>query len=354
MERRKVQKVGGSTYTVSLPKDWAHEHHIEAGEDVHLYTHDDGSLVVRASRTDGEGLAERTVELGCEPPETIATVLRGLYAAGFDEITLTAPDGFGDAQRRQVTNVARDTVGLQVVAADEAAVTVRSLLDAADVSVQQSVLQLQFTALSLHRSAVETLVDGEDGSPTDLRERAAEVQRLAGMVVRHFNRSLSDFEETDALGVSRPDLFTHCRVAREYERLADEGVIVASVAESVERPLPDGFVDSFETLATDARTLLEDATELVLDGATVDEVTDLLGRTESLTAEQETVETALFETASDTDPRLLRALDSVARTAEGGRAVARAALGATTTGAGAASVGDVEDTGEVVDGESTP
>ena len=352
MERRKVQKVGGSTYTVSVPKDWAHEHHIEAGEDVHIYTHGDGSLVVRSSRTDGEGLAERTVELDDEAPETIEQVLRGLCAAGFDEITLAAPAGFDDDQRRRVTSVARDTVGLQVVAADESAVTVRSLLDAADVSVQQSVLQLQFIALSLHRSAVDMLVTGENSGPTELRERAAEVHRLAGMVVRHFNRSLTDFEETDALGVSRPALFTHCRVAREYERLADDSVTLAGVAESVERPLPDGFGESFEAVATDARTLVEDATGLVLEEATVDEVTDLLGRSESVAAALETVETALFETASGADPRLLRALDSVGRTAEGGRAVARAALGATTAGSRAASAGDVGV--EVADGESTP
>jgi phosphate uptake regulator len=354
MERRKVQKVGGSTYTVSVPKDWAHEHHIEAGEDVHIYTHGDGSLVVRSSRTDGEGLRERTVELGSEPPETIEQVLRGLYAAGFDEMTLAASEGFDDARRRRITSVARDTVGLQVVAADETAVTVRSLLDAADVSVQQSVLQLQFIALSLHRSAVETLVTGEDGGPADLRERAAEVHRLAGMVVRHFNRSLSDFEETDALGVSRPVLFTHCRVAREYERLADDSVTVASVGESVERPLQEGFADSFEAVAADARALVEDATELVLDGATVDEVTDLLVRAESLAAELESVETALLETASGTDPRLLRALDSVGRTAEGARAVARAALRATTAESCAGSAGDVGERGEAADGEPTP
>ncbi|WP_256299686.1 phosphate signaling complex PhoU family protein [Haloarchaeobius salinus] len=354
MERRKVQKVGGSTYTVSVPKDWAHEHHIEAGEHVHLYTHDDGSLVVRSSRTDGEGLSERTVEVGTGPPETIEQVLRGLYAAGVDEMTLAASDGFDDAQRRRVTSVARDTVGLQVVSADEGAVTVRSLLDAGDVSVQQSVLQLQFIALSMHRSAVDALVAGTDALPADVRERAAEVHRLAAMVVRHFNRSLSDFEETDALGVSRPELFTHCRVAREYERLADESVAVARVAGSVDRPLPEGFAESFDDVAVDARALLEDATALVLDGATVDAVTDLLARYESLATELETAETALFDAASGADPRLLRALDSVARTAEGGRAVTRAALRATTGESCVDGSGDVGRTGEAADGESAP
>lgn len=352
MERRKVQKVGGSTYTVSVPKEWAHEHHIEAGEHVHLYTHGDGSLVVRSSQTEGEGLSECTVELADEAPETIEQVVRGLYAAGFDRITVAAAGGFDSPQRRRVTSVARDTVGMQVVTTDDEAITVRSLLDASDVSVQQSVLQLQFIALSVHRSAVDELVDGDGSGHADLRDRADEVHRLAGMVVRHFNRSLTDFEETDALGVSRPALFMHCRVAREYERFADDSLTLAEVADSVERPLPSGFDEQFAEVATDARTLVEDATQVVLDGASVEQVTDLLARYESLVASVDELEAALLDADPAAAPRLLRSLDAVSQTAAGGRAIAQSALKAATTDVRVESSDDVGSTGEVADGES--
>lgn len=352
MERRKVQKVGGSTYTVSVPKGWAHEHHIEAGEHVHLYTHGDGSLVVRSSRTDGEGLAERTVELGDDPPTTIEQVVRGLYVAGYEEITVSASGGLDDAQRRRVTSVAQETVGLQVVTAGDGAVTVRSLLDAADVSVQQSVLRLQFIALSMHRSAVDALVDGAGSAAVDVRDRADEVHRLAGMVVRHFNRSLTDFAETDALGVSRPELSMYCRVAREYERLAEDSVTVARVAASIDRPLPGGFADPLGAAAADARDVVEDATGLVLDGATVEDVTGLLARHGALTEELEVVESALLE--SDGRPLLLRAVDAVGRTADGGRTIARTALRAADTDVGVDGSGGAGSANEPLDGESAP
>jgi predicted acyl esterase len=41
METRKVQVTGGSTYTVSLPKDWATENDVSAGSAVALYPEDD-------------------------------------------------------------------------------------------------------------------------------------------------------------------------------------------------------------------------------------------------------------------------------------------------------------------------
>ena len=71
METRKLQKIGGSTYSVSLPKEWATEHHLEAGMPIHLYPHTDGSLVLRSAAQDGGPLSAATVD--APRSSTIAT-----------------------------------------------------------------------------------------------------------------------------------------------------------------------------------------------------------------------------------------------------------------------------------------
>jgi len=43
METRKIQIAGGTTYTVSLPKDWASDHGLEAGARVRVHPYEDGS-----------------------------------------------------------------------------------------------------------------------------------------------------------------------------------------------------------------------------------------------------------------------------------------------------------------------
>ena len=47
MQTRKIQQVGGGTYTVSLPKEWATAADIEPGAVVALHSHIDGTLVVQ-------------------------------------------------------------------------------------------------------------------------------------------------------------------------------------------------------------------------------------------------------------------------------------------------------------------
>ena len=63
METRKVQLAGGSTYTVSLPKQWAIEHGIEAGARVHLTLLDDGSLLVRPDHENGDASTRETARV---------------------------------------------------------------------------------------------------------------------------------------------------------------------------------------------------------------------------------------------------------------------------------------------------
>lgn len=41
VETRKVQVTGGSTYTVSIPKDWATENSVSAGSEVEFYPEGD-------------------------------------------------------------------------------------------------------------------------------------------------------------------------------------------------------------------------------------------------------------------------------------------------------------------------
>lgn len=85
METRKVQLAGGSTYTVSLPKQWAEEHGVEAGAQLLVAPHDDGSLTVRVSdvrdgRTAARALDDRDDLLG-----DLAALDRALYETGGED-----------------------------------------------------------------------------------------------------------------------------------------------------------------------------------------------------------------------------------------------------------------------------
>jgi phosphate uptake regulator len=337
METRKLQKVGGSTYSVSLPKEWATDHHLEAGMPIHLYPHTDGSLVVRSAAQDGEPLGATTITLPSADADTVARSLRAAYAVGYDAITLVAPEGeeLTAAERRAARRLVRSMVGLSVVEETAERITAENLLDAGEVSIRQSVIQLQFTALSMHRAAVERVTcDADDGvaqrapdeTATDsLDERDDEADRLFEMLTRHANRSLVDFEEVDALDVRRSELFDAVLVARQLERVADHAVRIGSLADHVGPVVDDGPLAELVPLADAAREVVETATAAALDPST-ERAHAALDRRHRVVDDARALDRALFERAPPSAYACSRILSSVVRTADCGGNVARVAL----------------------------
>ncbi|MFW5973873.1 MAG: PhoU domain-containing protein, partial [Natrialbaceae archaeon] len=225
METRKIQQVGSGTFTVSIPADWAADHDIEAGTTAYLYTHRDGSLVVRWNEKERSDLATTEVELDDGDPTVAARALVTAYAAGYSTIRLQAPGGFADAQRRAIHERARDLTGVEVTDESSTRVVVRGLLNTGDVSVRQSTIQLKYVTLSMVESAIDCLA-GET-TCEHIVDRDDDADRLFWLLTRHFNRSLQNMIELDQLDISRAQLFTYFATARQFERIADHAVTTA-------------------------------------------------------------------------------------------------------------------------------
>ncbi|WP_439027816.1 AbrB/MazE/SpoVT family DNA-binding domain-containing protein [Haloarchaeobius sp. DT45] len=337
METRKLQTVGGGTYTVSIPKDWARENALEAGTEVHLFTHADGSIIVRSSDRDNGNLTRASIEIDGDDPELVTRALGAAHAIGFETVTLTPLESFTDEQRRAVRSLVGDLVGTELLVEEPEELTVQNLLDASDVSIRQSVVQLQFVALSVHRTAMRAFTGARDDVHDQLRERGDDVDRLSGMIARHFNRSLISLGEVDRLGISRPEMFDYHDTARQLERVSETGVELARVGDTLPEPVPDEVASDVERLADDARQVVDDATTAVLKGDEVEKAHAALDRRDDTLADIESMEQALFDASLESADlsatescALVRGLDSLARTAECGGTIADVAVRAST------------------------
>jgi len=311
METCKIQQVGGGTYTVSLPKEWATAADIELGAVVELHSHIDGTLVVQ---TDAEESCEEPLQLsvGDAEPTDVARTLRAAYAAGVDSVELDAPGGISEETHRLIEQVSRTLTGVTVTESDGQSMRVRSLLDVEEVSITQSVRQLQFAALSAHREATDALT-----SPTGVEPVAPDGQpaRIAAMVDHYFRRGLDSLSVMDALGLTRPELFVRWVTARELARVADHADRVARVAGRLDDTIERDTADTFDDLADQSRELVRTAVGVVLDDASAARARRLLDDWDRLSAEIQSLDRRLFET-DGVDYRLTHAIDALDRTTD--------------------------------------
>lgn len=318
-ETRKVQLAGGSTYTVSLPKEWADEHGIDPGVEVYLRPHVDGSLLIDAGENPTADRITAEVPVDDLNDDHLARTVRSLYVAGYDAITLVADDEINEAVRRTLSDVTGAMIGAEVVEAAADRLVVRSVLDPDDISIRQSLLQLRHVALGMHEDAAAALF-GNDTDPGRAVDRTDEIDRLAAMVARNFRRGLVNVSVVDHLETDRWTLFEYLKVARQLERVANRAETLGTVAAERNDPFDGRLAES----AADARGVVRDATALVLEEPDVETAHRVLDRRDAVLADLDAIDCS----SDDDESRLALVVDNLARTAQRGGDIAETAMGA--------------------------
>lgn len=265
METRKLQEVGGGTFTVSIPRKWAENNGFEVGMELQLYTHRDGSILVRSSDTDINCLDEATIEVTGEGVEAVRRAIHTAHAIGFKTIVLRQAGTFSDSELKTVRSTVRDLIGMNVLTETDSEITIKNLLDTSSVSIRQSIVQLQYEVVSLLRDATEAFVDASD-THKRVHDRADEARRSAEMVTRHFSRSLVSHAELDALDMSRAELFACYVIASRLKAVTNRAVGIAVTGKKLSDPLADEVTTDVCSGTDDVACAVDDAITAILSG----------------------------------------------------------------------------------------
>ena len=311
---RKVQLAGGSTFTVSIPKGWAQERGITPGTGLFIYPFEDRLVVAPTEHAGADRRA--VVDADAVDTGTLVRRIQAAYAAGADTIEIEAATGFSPEQRRAATTTVTGLVGMEVAEETTRSLVVRSLLDPAEISLQQTISQLRQLALPMHRDAVEAVTAGDAEFARRVAMRDDDVDRLFALVSRQFYRVLVDVREIDQLETDRLTAFTQFRIARQLERVADHAESIAEIADRQPAP-PDGkTADGIESLAADARAVVTTA----LDGQPV----AALDRRTAVVDALDEFDRTLYDDGDDGAYLHGRLVERIRRTAHNGGNIAEA------------------------------
>jgi phosphate uptake regulator len=306
---RKVQMAGGSTFTVSIPREWGTRHGLSKGDPLYLYPHRD-RLVLAPATVDGEPNTAR-IAVGDVSEEGITQQLMGAYTGGCDRITVVDEGGLDDGVVRAVTDTVEDFIGMEVGTVTDTEVVIRDHLNPDAVSPRQAIGQIRGLALELQGSAVEALRTDDATLARTVHERDNQVDRLFAFVARCLHRGLEDVNELGRLGTTRRSAFHYYKTARELERVADKAERIADAA-LAQSGSPDAALgEEFEELVSGATEVVT----LALSGDSDAAIEAYRGVVERLDA----VDAAL---AAGDDPDAYRygtdVIESVRRTAAHG------------------------------------
>jgi len=325
METRKVQVTGGSTYTVSIPKDWATDNDVSAGSEVEF--HPDGDALLLVPRRD-EGPTEGTLSVAGLEGEELTRAVMTMYVSGVDVIALEGSP-IESSQRRTIREATQGLVGLEVIEETREDVVIRDLLDSAELSIHDAVTRMRLIALSMLRDALTALRELDHDLATDVIGRDDDLDRLWMVVARIFRATLRSPTAAEELGLPREVCFDYHSSARQLERIGDHATKISHLTRQLDEPLPESVTAAIDELHAEAEGVIDDAMDALFleDGEEATRLAnDARERVRGIDQRVREIDDLLRELDPGRAQLLGLIVDSVLRSADYGGNVAETAL----------------------------
>jgi phosphate uptake regulator len=248
---RKVQLVGGSTFVVSLPKDWARRVGVRAGSELEMEILPDGSLVIRPKNnmSSRKALDEYVVEIGSESGfnMVIRRIMAG-YLAGFKSIRLLKKSPALQKQVEEVIDVVHKRIlGLEPLEEDVESVLLQNIVDTSFTEIRSSLRRLARIAITMHEDVLQCMYSGKECTEIfrSIRERDNLADKLYLLVLRQLVEVTIDPSEATRQNILVPETLFIASIAKNIERIADYATVMARILVDAKSRVPSEICEVY-------------------------------------------------------------------------------------------------------------
>jgi len=256
MHRRKVQKTGGSTFFVTLPKEWADSVGIEAGATVTLMESESGALVVVPASLSGRN--QCVIPLEEWSFDRLQREVISRYIVGYDLIEIRG-HRIRPEQRRMIREIAQGLVGLEIFEETHAKVVLHAIVNTQDFPVEKTLSRVYDITRAMLSDAVAAFCRHDNELALDVIERDGDVDRLVLLVTRQFSLILRDLMIEEETSLSRLEFLYHQAAADQLERVADHATKISEATNALEDPIGPRVVDDIQRIASESLEILDQA-----------------------------------------------------------------------------------------------
>ena len=228
-ESRKVQKTGGSTLIVSLPKKWTEDTGLKAGSQIKLMNQPDGSLVINPSLDVSENIKDvKVLESSQEKSSHLFRSLIGIYLTGSTEIKVIGKPRLTVTQRKEIRKFSSYVIGFEIVEEEGNEVLLSDVSNPGALSFRRAVKRQFKIVRAMYLDAIK-VIKGSDDLSLDIIDRDKEVDKLNWFVERQFNMMLDNMILAQKLSISPSEAVFYSHVSRFLERIADHSCRLADI-----------------------------------------------------------------------------------------------------------------------------
>ncbi len=207
MESRKLQKVGYSTLSISLPSNWVKEMNLKRGDTVFLVPEKDGSLKLFPSKLlkPREGVEEYICNADlCDDPKMLERIIVGSYILGRDLFSIISSERVRSEHIEEIRGIMRKLIGLGIIEETPDRITLQCSVDPRKFHLDMLLRRLSIISLTIVKEAVQALLDFDDSLAKDAINREDEADMMYLLAMRLLISAQRRREVAEEIGLKDP------------------------------------------------------------------------------------------------------------------------------------------------------
>ena len=228
METRKVQQTGGSSFIISLPKEWIKKHKIKKNDSLGIISQPDGTLLITPEPNSHESIKKIELDVdGIKNYNYLFRLLIGAYIMGYHEITVKSSEKLTPMIRECVTNFTKIAIGPEIFEESGNFIRIKDLLNPKEMPFEKTIKRMYIIAESMHEDAILALKTKDKSIAEQVISRDNDIDRLHWLVGRQMHIVLRDIILCQKMNITLEDATRFHKMSRLLERIGDHAVKIA-------------------------------------------------------------------------------------------------------------------------------
>ena len=228
MEIRRVQMTGGSSYVVTLPKDWIKSLKVKKNDPLGLLMQSDGTLLVTTKMTQDKTHRIKEFEVNDTTNQTyLLRRLIGAYISGYTSIKIKSSKRMPPPMRVIIRKFTQTTIGQEIVEETDTTITLKDLLNPTEMPFDKTIRRMHIIVKSMHEDAMRALGENDRKLAEDVISRDNDVDRLHWLVARQHNIILRNVSLAEKMDTTLEISSICFLISRIIERIGDHVVRIA-------------------------------------------------------------------------------------------------------------------------------
>ncbi len=215
MQRRKIQLIAGTTYSVSLPKEWVKKNNLKEKNEILIYEKNDRTLVISPKLIESKKLDNISLNVDSYL-ENIDQILFAVYYLGIENITLFSRKTLTNEIKSKIRKTLTHMSGTEISYEDKQKMIIKVLLDKSKVDIMQVLYRITL----IIELSIQNLIEKLDINEIKINEN--EIDRLYHLTVKIISSSLIDSNILHSSKIKNVSLIpSYSLISKKLENIGD-------------------------------------------------------------------------------------------------------------------------------------